>query len=154
MGGLQLVIDETHPASHPVHTWTYNTSAGGPGGTFTFEQVMYPAELCYFGNSPLRVSDTPHLTTDYPDGSGTTAGEWMNDASWTADWSIIGKHVLSTTRSVAMAHNINYGTALLKSTIKYGAASRTTTPPSSSSATALPKRTTPSTSKQAVCSNL
>ena len=122
MGGLQLVIDETHPASHPVHTWTYNANAGGPGGTFTFEQVMYPAELCYFGNSPLRVSDTPHLTTDYPDGSGTTAGEWMNDASWTADWSIIGKHVLSTTRSVAMAHNINYGTALLKSTIKYGVA--------------------------------
>ena len=68
------------------------------------------------------MSDTPHLTTDYPDGSGTTAGEWMNDASWTADWSIIGKHVLSTTRSVAMAHNINYGTALLKSTIKYGVA--------------------------------
>ena len=121
MGGLQLQVAAT-PGSHPVHTWSYNTSATGPGGAFSAGKVMFPAEICYFGNSPLRVSDTPHLTADYPDGSGTTSGEWMNDASWTADWSVIGKHVLSTTRSVAMAHNINYGSALLKSTVKYGAA--------------------------------
>ncbi|MBO4742514.1 MAG: hypothetical protein J5533_02660 [Bacteroidales bacterium] len=121
-GGLQLLVAYDGGA-HPIHTWSYNPTAGGPGGSFAYTQVMYPAELCYFGNSPLRVSDTPHVTNDYPDGSGTGAGEWMNDGSWTADWSIIGKHVLSTTRSVAMAHNINYGTALLKSTIKYGAAS-------------------------------
>lgn len=120
MGGLQLKVATT-VGSHPIHTWSYSTAATGPGATFAYSQVMYPAEICYFGNSPLRVSDTPHVTTDYPDGSGTASGEWMNDASWTSDWSIIGKHVLSTTRSVAMAHNINYGTALLKSTVKYGA---------------------------------
>ncbi len=120
MGGLQLQV-ATNAGSHPVHTWSYRTAALGPGATFAYTKVMYPAELCYFGNSPLRVSDTPHITTDYPDGGGNASGEWMNDASWTSDWSAIGNHVQSTTRSVAMAHNINYGSALLKSTVKYGA---------------------------------
>lgn len=120
-GGLQL-LNTYDATTRPRHTWSYNPTAGGPGGTFTFTQVMFPAELCYFGNSPLRVSDTPHITTDYPDGSGSGTGEWLNNDSWTTDWSVIGKHVLSTTRSVAMAHNINYGSSLLKSTVKYGVA--------------------------------
>jgi hypothetical protein len=67
----------------------------------------------------MRVSDTPHATTEYPDGAGADEGEWMNNDSWSTDWSAIGKHVLSTTRSAAMAHNINYGSALLKSSVAF-----------------------------------
>jgi hypothetical protein len=86
--------------------------------TSTFDPVnyRYPVELCYFGNSPVRVSDTPHETKNYPDG----VSEWDTDGSWSSDWSK-NYHVKSTTRSVAMQQNINYGTALFKTTVRYGA---------------------------------
>lgn len=92
---------------------TYSMS-GAANGTFNIFNYRYPAELCYFGNSPIRVSNTAHITSEYPDG----ASNWENGA-WTSDWAANGK-VLSTTRSVAMQHNINYGSALLVTTVKYG----------------------------------
>lgn len=81
-------------------------------------KIMYPAELCYFGNSPVRVSDNPKITTDFP----ATVGEWENDENTL--WSDFNKngHVTSTTRAVAMQNDINYGSALLKTTVKFGAA--------------------------------
>lgn len=86
--------------------------------------VYYPAEICYFGNSPIRITTDAHVESDYPQGvtNWNTAAQWAagvnnNTVAWTAD-----AHVLSTTRSVAMQHNINYGTALLKSTVGYAVA--------------------------------
>ena len=97
---------------------------GGTGGSFNPLNYRYPAELCYFGNSPIRVTDDTHQTTEYPDGTNN----WDADASWAAGATGTGSkawtknaHVLSSTRSVAMQENINYGTALLKSTVRYGA---------------------------------
>ena len=103
---------------------TYSMS-GTPGGTFNIMQYRYPAELCYFGNSPIRVTSDAHVTADYPDG----VANWVDDASWAAGatganslaWTKNG-HVLSSTRSVAMQDNINYGTALFKTTVRYGVA--------------------------------
>ena len=92
------------------------------GGSTTSETAfdpvnyVYPAELCYFGNSPIRVSDDPKVTNDYPDG----VANWDSEASWSADW-IANSSVQSTTRSVAMKDNINYGTALLETRVRYGA---------------------------------
>ena len=91
----------------------YNTSSVGGGGGFTVESYLYPAELLYFGNSPLRVSDTEHKEPTYPNG----VNNWMDNTKWSSDWN--GSHVVSTTRSVAMRNNINYGTALLKTTVGY-----------------------------------
>lgn len=118
-GAAQLT--NTIAQARPVVTWSYtlNVHSGVSGVTHSVYKYTYPAEICYFGNSPMRVSDTPHATTEYPDGAGANNGEWMNNDSWTSDWSVIGKHVLSTTRSAAMAHNINYGTALLKSSVAF-----------------------------------
>ena len=82
---------------------------------------MYPAELCYFGNSPVHVSDTPRATNEFPDGPGTLSGEWLNSSSWTG-WDK-NSNVKSTSRAVAMAHNINYGTALLATTVSYATSS-------------------------------
>ena len=97
---------------------TYSMS-GTADGTFDIFNYRYPAELCYFGNSPIRVTDQTVSTSEYP--QGVTA--WDTDASWTSkEWSTTPAHVLSTTRSVAMKYNINYGTALLKTTVRYGAA--------------------------------
>ncbi|MCR5644283.1 MAG: hypothetical protein K6G32_13235 [Prevotella sp.] len=96
---------------------------GSAGGSFNPKNYMYPAELCYFGNSPIRVTSDPHVKAEYPDG----ASNWDNDNNWkttynagnnTVDWTKNG-HVLSSTRSVAMQENINYGTSMLKTTIAY-----------------------------------
>ncbi len=95
----------------------YSTASVGGAGSFTVESYLYPAELLYFGNSPLRVSDTEHKEPTYPNG----VNNWKTDGSWSADWTK-DSHVVSTTRSVAMRNNINYGTALLKTTIGYKSA--------------------------------
>ena len=96
----------------------YNSSAVD-NGQFTVDDYYYPAELLYFGNSPIRVSDTPQEVGDYP--QNTT--DWTNEshAKWTG-WVANGK-VASTTRSVAMTNNINYGTALLEMTVGYASQS-------------------------------
>ena len=90
--------------------------------TFDIYKYMYPAELCYFGNSPIWVTDDTHTKDDYPDG----ASSWATETEWAAGvhnntnaWTV--SHVVSSTRSVAVKNNINYGTAMLKSTVRYGA---------------------------------
>lgn len=103
-------------------------NVSGMGGnqdnsTYNAENYYYPAELVYFGNSPIRVSDVEHK-------GGYPATAWESDASWpttttvsgntVADWKADGNKVLSTTRSVAMKYSINYGVAMLKTMVKYG----------------------------------
>lgn len=95
----------------------YSTASVGGAGGFTVESYLYPAELLYFGNSPLRVSGTEHKEPTYPNG----VDNWKDDTKWSADWND-NSHVVSTTRSVAMRNNINYGTALLKTTVGYKSA--------------------------------
>ena len=95
----------------------YSTASVGGGSGFTVESYLYPAELLYFGNSPLRVSGEEHKEPTYPNG----VGNWKDNAQWSADW-INNSHVVSTTRSVAMRNNINYGSALLKTTVGYKSA--------------------------------
>ena len=95
---------------------------GGTSTTmFDIYKYMYPAELCYFGNSPIWVTDDTHTKDDYPDG----ASSWDTETEWAAGvhnntnaWTV--SHVVSSTRSVAVKNNINYGTAMLKSTVRYG----------------------------------
>lgn len=115
----------------------FNTSAmdGTPGeGSVDYDANSYyfPAELLYFGNSPVRVSDIDHKTADYP----TTTSDWSNAAKWPEkvptnpsvpisddpstwryDWH--GEHVVSSTRSVAMKYDINYGVAMLETQVGY-----------------------------------
>ncbi len=120
---LQLEIGTPTVDATRTFTYSYKTEIptyamdGGTGGSFNPLNYCYPAELCYFGNSPVRVTNDPHVTADYPDG----VTDWDNDANakWTG-WTKNG-HILSSTRSVAMQQNINYGTALLKTTVRYGA---------------------------------
>lgn len=90
----------------------FSTSAVGSSGGFTVDDYYYPPELLYFGNSPIRVSNAEHLDTQYPQKTTT----WNVD-TWDG-WTTPGA-VESTTRSVAMKYDINYGTALLKTTVGY-----------------------------------
>lgn len=89
----------------------FSSTAVG-SGAFTVDDYYYPPELLYFGNSPIRVSNAEHLDTQYPQKTTTwNVDEW---AGWTTPGA-----VESTTRSVAMKYDINYGTALLKTTVGY-----------------------------------
>ena len=67
----------------PSYTYSYNndipTYAMSGTGTVPFDPVTYryPAELCYFGNSPIRVTNDEHVTADYP----ATTAAWDDDTS-------------------------------------------------------------------------
>lgn len=93
----------------------FNTSAMA-GEAVTIESYCYPSELLYFGNSPVRVSNDDKKTDGYP----KTVADWDNDLKWTSDWTK-NSHVTSSTQGVAMQNDINYGTALLRTTVHYGA---------------------------------
>ena len=100
-----------------------NYDLGGNGETtVTAQNYVYPAELMYFGNSPIRVSNKSLNNSDFPDG----ATNWLTEANWdTTDagdaWSTGASAVTSETKSVAMMNNINYGVAILETHVKLGA---------------------------------
>lgn len=113
-GAAQL--KNTITTTAPYVTWAYATTirTNINSGT-SVNDIMYPAELCYFGNSPIRVTDEEVKAAEYPEG----VTNWDTDASWTSKNWTKNSHVKSTTRSVAMQFNINYGTALLKTKVDY-----------------------------------
>lgn len=121
---LELAIEaEATPATGYKYTYNYagtvDTYAmgGGTNAAFDPKNYMYPAELCYFGNSPIRVTNETLAAGDYPDG----VANWEAPGSWTSKGWEADKHVTTSTRSVAMKDNINYGTALLETKVRYGA---------------------------------
>lgn len=125
MGAAYLKVDTsnetgTGPWYFKARRFIYSEDipayAFGREDTFNIFDYCYPAELMYYGNSPLRISASEHNDTDYP----KKLTDWRNDAQWASDWTKFGS-VASDTRSVAMVNHINYGTALLKSTVKYDA---------------------------------
>lgn len=73
-------------------------------------RYTYPSELLYFDNSLLRVTDTDKNPGDYPDGYSN----WDANDSWSG-WTT--GPVTSGTRSVAVKNNINYGVAMLQTTV-------------------------------------
>ena len=72
---------------------------------------MYPSELMYFDNSALYVSDVEKAANDYPNGYNTWDTYAWGSNSWT------NGPVTSTTRSVAVKSNINYGVAMLQTQV-------------------------------------
>ena len=74
-------------------------------------KYMYPAEILYFDNSLLYVTDSDKAPGDYPEGYKT----WDN-YSWVGNSWAIGA-VVSSTRSVAVKNNINYGVSMLKTNV-------------------------------------
>ena len=123
-GSVILQFDITPKDPGPGFDFAYNYKGavatyamGDEKGSFNPLNYVYPAELCYFGNSAIRVSDQTKAANYYPDG----VTDWDNDDKWTDDW-VKDSHVTNTTRSVAMKDNINYGTALLETKVKFGAA--------------------------------
>ncbi len=121
LGSVILQLKITAATTGYNYAYSYlgsiDTYAMGATSQFDPDNYMFPAELCYFGNSPIRVTDETLVAGDYPDG----VADWEATTSWASKGWIADSHVTSSTRSVAMKDNINYGTALLKSQVRYGA---------------------------------
>lgn len=86
---------------------------GMGGATFPIANYRYPPELMYYGNSSIRVTDSEKKATDFP----SSVANWSDENKWSG-WTKNGA-VQSSTRTVAMKNTINYGTALLQSTVKF-----------------------------------
>jgi len=97
---------------------TFNTSgmSVSTGTTYNAQNYYYPAEILYFGNSPIRVRDEELTEADYPNG----AMNWNDATKWTAWSSGSDGFVRSSTSAVAMQYNINYGVALLETKVQIG----------------------------------
>jgi len=76
------------------------------------DAYMLPAELMYRCNSGVRTSNKEKTSSSgYPNG----VADWDDNSKWDSDWS--GTSVTSATRATAMTQNVNYGVALLKTTV-------------------------------------
>jgi hypothetical protein len=102
--GGAFLTSNANPSFQSVDTFEYATD--------TPANYRYPAELMYFGNSAIRTHSS--VIRDYP----SSIVAWDNEEEWSG-WESKST-VRSDTRSVAMINNINYGTALLASTVKFG----------------------------------
>lgn len=84
-----------------------NPVVGSAGNHVKVANIVYPACLEYFVNTPLKASDD-----DFKNWK-STASEWDAE-SWTS-W---GTSVQPSTKTIALQNTINYGVASLKTTIK------------------------------------
>ena len=85
--------------------------------SFEPRKYVYPAELWYYVNSPIRTNASDVAVADYPNG----VTPWNTAAEWTG-W-VNNSSVASATRAVAVTTSLNYGVALLKSVVSVTAAS-------------------------------
>ena len=88
----------------------------GQTGHMSADKYMYPAEILYFDNSSLYVSTADKKESDYPNGYSTWDNyEWSTN-SWTRG------AVSSSTKSVAVKNNVNYGVAMLQTKVGFAEA--------------------------------
>lgn len=97
-----------------------NQALANPGNTFNPNNYLYPAEIAYYVNSPIRTTSQDVTTNDYPNGvnpwdDDTTSGNKWEVKSW-----MNNSRVQSNTRGIAVRNNINYGVALLESKLAIG----------------------------------
>lgn len=114
--GAAIMTSKITSASNTVDKFEYTEDIPAYGfgtATFPIKNYRYPAELLYYGNSSIRTSNQEKKSGDYP----SSVDAWDSEDKWTG-WAPNAK-VASDTRSVAMTNNINYGTALLASTVRY-----------------------------------
>jgi hypothetical protein len=96
-----------------------NQALANPGSTFNPNNYLYPAEIAYYVNSPIRTTSQDVTTADYPNGvtpwdTEGTGSKWA-EKSWQTN-----SRVQSNTRGIAVRNNINYGVALLETKVAIG----------------------------------
>lgn len=112
LGAAQLHFNDFTATVNPGFSYKNpSTSLLDLGSTIAPGHYMYPSELLYFDNSSLYVSNAEKVAADYPNGYNT----WDTYAWTTNNWT--NSAVASTTRSVAVKNNINYGVAMLQTQV-------------------------------------
>ena len=116
--GAEVVKEGTTVVNQIYYNYTnqpFVTDMSTTVPSFDPTHYMYPAELAYFVNSPLRVNETPTNSEDldalFPNGTVN----WDDPSQWGAGWSV--GPVTSSTNSIAVVKNINYGVAMLKTSV-------------------------------------
>ena len=90
--------------------FSYKATGANIGATdnnINVDNIVYPACIEYFVNTPLKATNSDEIT--WP----TTASSWDSDS-----WNSWGDVVLPSTRTIALQNTINYGVSSLKTTIK------------------------------------
>lgn len=91
---------------------TPGTSLLNKSATTDPAAYQFPAELMYYCNSSVRTSNKEKSSSaGYPNG----VANWDDNSKWDSDWN--GTEVMSSTRATAMTQNVNYGVAMLKTTV-------------------------------------
>ena len=124
-GAAQMAFDDNllkfsylNP-NQPLLNPSLNPALGAT--TFDPTKYVYPAELIYYANSSIRTSSDDLRIADYPNGTEPWEDDQTAGNKWaTGHWQSPGK-VLSSTRAVAVHDNINYGVALLKTSVAFAA---------------------------------
>ena len=107
--------------TNAVFSWVSPSSTLGTVQSLNYANVMYPPVLCYWADSPIRVSNTEGVEDEkdfYPNG----VTNWNSETAWTSakgNWLAwaTNKAVTKDTRAVALKNNVLYGTALAKYTV-------------------------------------
>lgn len=111
-GSAEYMWDATTDPTTPSFKYITDNTVGN---NFTaVENYVFPNELYYLTKTPLRA--TSNATVTWPG----TADNWATTAPWTADtWT---DAVAANSKNIALTYNINYGSALLATYVKAGAA--------------------------------
>lgn len=105
-----------------VFSWVSPSSTLGTAESLNYANLRFPPVLCYWADSPIRVSNTEGVeeeTDFYPNG----VSNWNSETEWTnakGNWLAwdTNKAITKDTRAVALKNNVLYGTALAKYTVQ------------------------------------
>lgn len=109
----------TNSDNKKVYSASYGvTTIGSNSNYINVEKIVYPASLAYSCNSPAMANDQVYGTGDFPE----TAANWQSGTKDNAAtfWTGWNSYVKSTTQTVALRNNVNYGVAKLNTTVKLG----------------------------------
>lgn len=110
-GSAQLAYDaDNNKFTHK----TPGTSLLNKAATTDPVAYQFPAELMYYCNSGVRTSNTEKTDAKFPNG----VSNWDTESMWSTNgWETGSTVVTSATRATAMTKNVNYGVAMLKTTV-------------------------------------
>lgn len=105
-----------------VFSWVSPSSTLGTAASLDYAKLRFPPVLCYWADSPIRVSNTEGVE-DEPDFYPNGVTNWNSNDAWTSakgNWLAWATHkaITKDTRAVALKNNVLYGTALAKYTVQ------------------------------------
>ena len=126
-GGSSLIIDQSDEAkTKPYAQYVYNDDKINLSQVYYnkdttatvyigVEDYTYTPELCYYCNAPVHTTEAVPTESNFQ----VTVNNWPDFTKWGAaatGWDD-NSHVTTATRGVALANNVHYGVALLKSQV-------------------------------------